>query len=175
MKLNQLNEPIFSSNDLILEIYRGNLNKINQAKVDFNDSDIINYLQFVADNNLIDWPLPSQNLGSEISLTEYNNLCQSNWFMPDEYKNFNIEEYLYSVCINDNETERVKSELILFKKHNMITVLCFLKFLVDQMRENKILWGVGRGSSVASYCLYLIGVHKIDSIKYNLDINEFLR
>jgi DNA polymerase III alpha subunit len=43
------------------------------------------------------------------------------------------------------------------------------------MRENDIVWGVGRGSSVASYTLYLIGVHKIDSIKYELDINEFLK
>jgi DNA polymerase III alpha subunit len=43
------------------------------------------------------------------------------------------------------------------------------------MKENKIVWGVGRGSSVASYVLYLIGVHRIDSIKYDLDIREFLK
>jgi DNA polymerase III alpha subunit len=48
-------------------------------------------------------------------------------------------------------------------------------YLVDFMRENKIVWGVGRGSSVASYVLYLIGVHKIDSIQYDLDWTEFLR
>jgi DNA polymerase III alpha subunit len=36
-------------------------------------------------------------------------------------------------------------------------------------------WGVGRGSSVASYVLFLIGVHRIDSMKYNLDYKEFLR
>ena len=57
----------------------------------------------------------------------------------------------------------------------MITLLKYLKYLVDTMRENKIVWGVGRGSSVASYVLYLIGVHKIDSIKYELDIKEFLK
>jgi DNA polymerase III alpha subunit len=38
-----------------------------------------------------------------------------------------------------------------------------------------VLWGVGRGSSVASYCLYILGVHKVDSIKYELDIHEFLK
>jgi DNA polymerase III alpha subunit len=54
-------------------------------------------------------------------------------------------------------------------------LLKYLKYLVDTMRENKIVWGVGRGSSVASYALYLIGVHKVDSIKYQLDINEFLK
>jgi len=48
-------------------------------------------------------------------------------------------------------------------------------YLVDFMRENEIVWGVGRGSSVASYVLYLIGVHRIDSIKFGLDWREFLR
>jgi DNA polymerase III alpha subunit len=50
-----------------------------------------------------------------------------------------------------------------------------MKYLVDTLRKNNVVWGVGRGSSVASYILYLIGVHKVDSIKYNLDINEFLK
>jgi DNA polymerase III alpha subunit len=57
----------------------------------------------------------------------------------------------------------------------MFDLLFYLKYLVDTLRENKVLWGVGRGSSVASYVLYLIGVHKIDSLKYNLDIAEFLK
>jgi DNA polymerase III alpha subunit len=48
-------------------------------------------------------------------------------------------------------------------------------YLVDVMRENSVVWGVGRGSSVASYVLYLIGVHKIDSVKYNLDFKEFFK
>jgi DNA polymerase III alpha subunit len=70
---------------------------------------------------------------------------------------------------------RVTEELTLFAQHNMIPLLKYLKYLVDTMRKNNIVWGVGRGSSVASYCLYLIGVHKIDSIKYSLDIKEFLK
>jgi DNA polymerase III alpha subunit len=43
------------------------------------------------------------------------------------------------------------------------------------MRDNNIVWGVGRGSSVASYVLYLLGIHKIDSIKYNLSPDEFFK
>jgi DNA polymerase III alpha subunit len=66
-------------------------------------------------------------------------------------------------------------ELELFEKHDMMDLLRFLIFLVDTLRANNILWGVGRGSSVASYCLYLLGIHKINSLKYQLDINEFLR
>jgi len=47
--------------------------------------------------------------------------------------------------------------------------------MVDTFRKNNVVWGVGRGSSVSSYVLYLLGVHRVDSIKYKLNINEFLR
>jgi DNA polymerase III alpha subunit len=43
------------------------------------------------------------------------------------------------------------------------------------MQDNRIIWGVGRGSSVASYVLYKLGVHRIDSMYYDLDPQEFLR
>ena len=48
-------------------------------------------------------------------------------------------------------------------------------YLVDIMQENKVIWGVGRGSSVASFVLYLIGIHKINPITHDLDWREFLR
>jgi len=54
-------------------------------------------------------------------------------------------------------------------------LLKWMKYFVDTCRTNRVVWGVGRGSSVASYVLYLIGVHRIDSMKYNLDWQEFLR
>ena len=57
----------------------------------------------------------------------------------------------------------------------MIDVLRFMVYMIDTMRKNNIVWGVGRGSSVSSYILYLIGVHKVDSIKFELNIEEFLR
>jgi len=50
-----------------------------------------------------------------------------------------------------------------------------MKYLVDLMRENNIVWGVGRGSSVSSFVLFLIGIHRINSIYYDLDVEEFLK
>jgi DNA polymerase III alpha subunit len=79
------------------------------------------------------------------------------------------------MCKTEEQTDRVSLELELFIQHNMMDLLFYLKYLVDTLRQNKIVWGVGRGSSVASYILFLIGVHKIDSIKYDLDIKEFLK
>jgi DNA polymerase III alpha subunit len=57
----------------------------------------------------------------------------------------------------------------------MIPVLTTMKYVVDTLRANNIVWGVGRGSSVSSYVLYLIGIHKIDSVKYDLPIDEFFK
>jgi len=98
----------------------------------------------------------------------------SNWFIPAEYQNMDIEEYLVNQCPEENY-DRLAEELALYKKHGFIDVLKAMKYLVDTLRENKIVWGVGRGSSVSSYCLYLIGIHKIDSVKYKLPITEFFK
>lgn len=175
MKLNQVSEPIFTSQDLIQEIYKGNLDHISLAKIDSNDLDYMSYIEFVENNNLTEWPIPDSYFGEIRTQKEYDSLLQSQWIMPDNYKNFNIKQYILSLCKNDIQRDRVNLELELFEKHKMIPLLCFLKYFIDKMREDKILWGVGRGSSVASYCLYLLGIHKIDSIKYELDIREFLR
>jgi DNA polymerase III alpha subunit len=100
---------------------------------------------------------------------------QTSWHMPDEYKNFKIVEFLLDQTTNEQQYQRVIEELELFYQYDMIDVLHYCKYLVDTMRSNNMLWGVGRGSSVASYVLYLIGIHKINSLQYNLDIKEFLK
>jgi DNA polymerase III alpha subunit len=66
-------------------------------------------------------------------------------------------------------------ELSEFEQRDLLDLLKFLMYLVQTMRTNNIVYGVGRGSSVASYVLYLIGIHRIDSFKYNMDIKEFLK
>jgi len=98
----------------------------------------------------------------------------SDWFIPQEYKDLDIEALLLDVCPKENY-ERLKRELKLFRQHDMSMVLKSMKYIVDTLRKNNIVWGVGRGSSVASYVLFLIGVHKIDSVKYNLPIEEFFK
>lgn len=105
----------------------------------------------------------------------YIEKCLSNWYMPDEYKNFDIVNYLLDLTKTDVEKTRVLEELNLYKEREMLIILKFLRYLVDMCNENDIVLGVGRGSSVASYCLYLLGVHRVDSIKYDLDIKEFLK
>lgn len=109
-----------------------------------------------------------------VDLKFFDESNQCDWFMPKDYCPDLITN-LYGLCETEEQITRVNQELELFIQHGMFDLLFYLKYLVDTMRENNIVWGVGRGSSVASYVLYLIGVHKIDSIKYKLDINEFLK
>jgi len=117
------------------------------------------------------WKTPESN---ETAIEDFDQKNQSQWFMPDEYKNMDIEAYLVYVCPKQNY-QRLIEELQEFRSRNMLNLLRWLKYFVDTCRKNNVIWGVGRGSSVSSYVLYLLGIHKIDSIKYKLDYREFLR
>jgi len=111
----------------------------------------------------------------DIDVAQFHKTNQDDWNMPEEYKNMDIAKYILDLCRTDAELQCVGKELLLYQERGMFKLLCFLVYLVDTMRDNKVVWGVGRGSSVASYVLYLIGIHKIDSLYYDLDIEEFLR
>jgi DNA polymerase III alpha subunit len=100
---------------------------------------------------------------------------QSLWHMPEEYQNLDIAQWLLDKCSTQEELQRVGEELILYQERNLFDLLKQLKYIVDTWRKNNVVWGVGRGSSVASYVLYLIGVHRINSMYYDLDVHEFLR
>lgn len=112
---------------------------------------------------------------SDQSVEEFDEELTNQWFMPDEYKNLDIAKHLLDKCSCDIELQRVGKELLLFQERGMFDLLKYLKYLVDTMRANNIVWGVGRGSSVSSFVLYLLGVHRINSITYQLDIEEFIR
>jgi len=110
-----------------------------------------------------------------ITVEEFDNLNQKTWHMPNEYKDMDIAKWIIEQCKTQPELQRVGEELLLFQERDLFDLLKYLKYLVDTMRDNEVIWGVGRGSSVASYVLYLIGIHKVDSMYYDLPINEFLR
>lgn len=124
-----------------------------------------------------DLPLVKEyhSLPINYSIDTFHQTKQNSWNMPDEYKKLDIAKWLLDQCKTEIELQRVGKELLLFQERNLFSLLQQLKYLIDTWRSNNIVWGVGRGSSVASYVLYLIGVHKINSIYYDLDIEEFLR
>ena len=106
---------------------------------------------------------------------KYIQTCLDNWFIPEKYTHIDPYDYIRNLANTQLEKERVELEIQMFDERNMKNVLRFMIFFIDFMRENNIVWGVGRGSSVASYCLYLLGVHKVNSLHHDLDIKEFLK
>ena len=124
--------------------------------------DLSEYIDRVVTEKL-NYPIPSAHAND------------TEWIIPEVYKHLDIEKLCFELCQTSEEIDRVRTELYLYKKHNMLTMLQCMKYIVDTLRENNIVWGVGRGSSVASYCLFLLGVHKIDSLKYDLPLEEFFK
>jgi len=172
MKIDNYGKTIVTLDEAFDFLYSGKINSLEDLYVE--DKIAVNlFNKSVKDNadNIINL---SHYVLSEENLEDFDKTNHANWFMPKNYQPNLISE-LYDMCHSDQQRERVTKELELFIEHKMFDLLFYLKYLVDTMRQNNIVWGVGRGSSVASYVLYLIGVHKIDSIKYNLDINEFLK
>jgi len=106
---------------------------------------------------------------------QFDKIKQSSWNFPDSYKNMDIAKYVLDRCSNDTELQRAGQELLIYQKRELFTLLKYLKYLVDIMKSNNIIYGVGRGSSVASFVLYLLEVHKINSLYYDLSIDEFLK
>lgn len=173
MRLDNLGIPVYSEQDIEDMIYTGQLQQLGLLLVDIAQDDIDRFNQHAKDHNFIEL---SQYRPLDITQEQFDSALQSEWNMPDEYKQLDIEQWVMEQTLPwGPETGRVSEELAAFKARNMLNLLRWMKYFVDTCRTNNIVWGVGRGSSVASYVLYLIGVHKIDSIKYNLDWQEFLR
>jgi DNA polymerase III alpha subunit len=169
MRTDIYGQPILNENDLCSLFLQDPTRVIKHAYVEksINIDDVI-----VNASNL-------QNLEEYadigISIAEFDKINQSNWHMPESYKTYDIAKYVLDKCTTDEELQRVGDELLKFQERGMFVLLRYLKFLVDTMRENKVVWGVGRGSSVSSYVLYLIGVHRINSLFYQLSVDEFLK
>ena len=167
---NQYGEPIVNCNDLMELVYQGY--DVNKVKV--NDDRVEKY-NTIIEELALDWPSLKKLTDLDIAVEDYDRALQSDWYMPDQYKQMDVEEHIRSLTKTQEEKTRVEEELVLYRKYNVLNVLRFLVYLIDTMRTNNIVWGVGRGSSVSSYVLYLLGVHKVDSIKYGLDITDFLK
>jgi len=123
----------------------------------------------------LDWPIlkKAEFITDDPDLFHTTN--QQMWLMPVEYQHMDIAQYVLNQCADQNELQRAGAELLEYAERDLMGMLCYLKYLVDTAKENDIVLGVGRGSSVASFVLYLLGVHRIHSLRHNLDFAEFMR
>ncbi len=173
MRTNQHSEQIYSEEDICDLLMQGRdasalAGLTTDAKLDLETAAAI----------LEDVPMfvrYDEVAAAAVTTEQFDHRNQTEWFMPEQYKQLDIAEYIVSLCQTDAELQRVGHELLMYQQRGLFDLLRYLKYLVDLMTENQLIWGVGRGSSVASYVLYLLGVHRIDSMYYELDPAEFLR
>jgi len=174
MKTDSLGIPRFTNKDLIDMIYSGHADKVHVVLCDADD-DVDKFNAAMEEQGL---DKLQKYIPLDVDQKTFDGALQSEWFMPDEYKDINVYEYVLGKAETpcpQHVQDRIWEELRAYQVRGMFPLLQYMIYLVDFMRENNIVWGVGRGSSVASYVLYLIGVHRIDSIQFDLDWREFLR
>ena len=169
IKINDYGDCLYSEDSVIEQLYQDPTLDISKITVDttlYNQA--LTKLQ-------IDLPkLPEQILRNQ-TVVEFDKQNYNAWYMPESYENIDVKTYLLEKCNTEEERDRILIEYKLFEQKGFTKVLKFLIYFVDVLRSNNIVWGVGRGSSVSSFCLFLIGIHKINPLFYNLDYREFLR
>ena len=170
MTSDRYGQIVYSDHDIIDFVMQGrSIAELNQFMVD----DSVDLTQLAAVLESV--PELVQYQSRADSIEEFDQTLQSRWHMPDEYQQLDIAAHVLSLCTTQAELQRCGEELLLYQERGLFDLLRYLVYLVSVMTEHGVIWGVGRGSSVASYVLYLLKVHRIDSMYYNLDIREFLR
>lgn len=103
------------------------------------------------------------------------------WLIPSHYLEIDLERYFdmklneWSGAERDIRRKRVDVELAAFQAVGKEIILRLMIYIIDTLTENNSVWGIGRGSSVSCFILYLIGVHDIDSVEYDLDFTDFMK
>lgn len=171
MQLDKYSRRIIHESDLIKLLYNNPTTDLSLVYLDdpnkHNHAIAVNYSYLSKINEL---------LHINLTVEDWHKQNQTNWHMPEEYKNFDIAAWILNECrSNENELQRCGQELLEYSARDLLPLLQYLKYLVDTMRKNNVVWGVGRGSSTASFVLYKIGVHRINSIEYQLPLEEFFK
>lgn len=159
---------VICTNSALVEIlYSGSDLNLAVSEPD-TDIELYNHADKLLDTNYGEIQTADDKLFENIRWFEY-------WTTPEPYASMDILEYIYNRCTSADEIIRVQEEMTLFEERDMLPVLRHLVYLTDFWRERNIFWGVGRGSSVGSFILFLIGINRINPLEFDIDIEEFLK
>jgi len=171
MKTNIYGQAILSSNDLRELLLQGK--NISHLNVIF-DEEINLFEQYQSE--LLPDSITFLDAPEEVlTFDDFHQKCADEWIFPLIYQQIDVKTWLLAKCKTQQEIDRVEEEYVLFEERELIMLLRLFIYLISYLRENKFVWGVGRGSSTSSFCLYLIGTHRVNPLKFNLDIKDFLK
>jgi DNA polymerase-3 subunit alpha len=120
-----------------------------------------------------------------VRLPEFNieNRLKKQYGLKEESSNY---DFLMQVCRANFKklniakedypkySERVKYELETIKELGFLDYILLVWTVINYCNENSIPVGLGRGSAAGSLILYLLGVTKVDPIKYELFFERFI-
>jgi len=129
----------------------------------------------------VDIPIHGVRLPEFVVDKEY----RQQYSLKDDSTNY---EFLRALCLegffnlklekNSEEykkyAERVKYELEIFKDLGFVDYVLLVWDVINYCNTNGIPTGLGRGSAAGSLVLYLIGVTKIDPVRYELYFERFV-
>jgi hypothetical protein len=107
------------------------------------------------------------------------------WNIPADYLYLDLSERIFGDYLLKTDAlsyteeqkvaalERIEKELIELEKRGMQDFFRTIIYVLDTFRKNNIVWGVGRGSSCACYILFILGLHTVDCIRYDIPMSEF--
>ncbi len=171
VKTNKYGQAILTSDDLKELLLQGknisHLNVIPDSEIELFQK----YQEEILSETITFMEAPEEIL----SFDEFHERCSAEWIFPEIYQHIDVKSWLLDKCKTQEQIDRVEDEFMLYEERDLVMLLRLFIFLIDYLRKNKFVWGVGRGSSVSSYILYLIGVHRVDSVKYGLDIRDYLK
>lgn len=108
------------------------------------------------------------------------------WQLPKKYLELDVEQHVLIVfgerlpglAYDHTQTEaaitRVAQELQEFEQRGLFNMLRVIVYILDRFKETGVVYGVGRGSSCASFVLFLLGLHVVDPIRFNVPLEEFI-
>jgi len=134
--------------------------------------EINQYNQFMGEPTVSFWEPSDPEKPPESSYT---------WQIPAAYRDLDVEEYVIEkfasrdLVDKHKYVDRLAEELDEFERRGMFDFLRTLIYVYDRFVAEKVVWGVGRGSSCACLILFLIGINRVDPVKYNIPLKEFLK
>ncbi len=163
---------VLTADEMVALLYEGR--ELTNDILGEASEEIRRYNEFCRINDKLEYRIPVSESLSESPEHEHARRKDS-WFLPLSYAERDIWPLLESKCSNEAEKARLSQERTEYEKRGLLPLLRLMMYLVDEFRHRKIVWGVGRGSSVASFTLYLIGIIKINPMRYGLEIGDFLK
>lgn len=112
-------------------------------------------------NLSFEWQLPEPHLSMDLEATIVARAV-------DRLTELNYPEELHLAAC-----QRIQDELEEIKRRGMVEFFKTVIYILDTFRQRGVTWGVGRGSSCASYVLFLLGLHSVDCMVYNVPMSEF--